>query len=313
MKSFKIKFFCFFAFFWILQTTFAQAEELWLKNISVLDLKKLYQESSYEGFKSYLMIPKHEYPPIFLENLPKGFSSITDETERNALFIKIIAPLALKLNQDILKERQVITSLNETFEKENKLSDKDIRLLEQKAEKYDIFSRLKGSERYAHLLAELLKRVDIIAPSIMITAAAIDTNWGTARISTEGNSLYKTYLWHTDKGLKPLGEKEDDSYRLKTYPSLYASMKEFALKINSHRAFHLMRIMRDERRPIEQYPSGLLMAPYLLGNSPLKNYAGLFEYTMAYYEFLEIDKSSLADNMLTKDLIQKYSRYRIKK
>ena len=313
MKKFRLSLPCFIALFLMLHAISVRAEELWLKNISVTDLKKLYQQSSYEGFKSYLMIPDHKYPPIFLENFPKGFASITNETERNALFIKIVAPLALKLNQDILKERQVIVSLNETFEKENKLSDKEINLLEKKAEKYDIFSRLKGPERYTHLLTELLKRVDIIAPSIMITAAAIDTNWGTARITAEGNSLYKTYLWHTEKGLKPLGEKEDNSYHLKTYPSLYASMEEFALKINSQRAFHLMRVMRDERRPIEQYPSGLLMAPYLLGNSPLKNYAGLFEYTMAYYEFLEIDKSSLADNMITKDLIQKYSRYRIKK
>ena len=76
-----------------------------------------------------------------------------------------------------------------------------------------------------------------MAPSILITGAALETNWGTSRIVKEGNSLYKTLIWHTNEGLKPIGEKEDDSYRIKTYPNIYTSMQEFALKINSSISF----------------------------------------------------------------------------
>ena len=293
--------------------TKAEAVELWLKDIPVKKLQDLYKQSNYDGIKGYLMLPSHQYPPIFLKNLPNDYNTLVNETERNALFIKIIAPLALKLNQEILSERKLIEDLKTKFDKDKKLSKKDKNLLEEKAKKYDVFTRLKDTPRYTHLISELLNRIDEVPPSIIITAAAIDTNWGTLKSIPRTNSLYKAYVWYTNSGIKPEGEKEDDSYRLKVYPDLYESIKDFALRLNSHIAFDTMRIMRNERRQVGDRNPGFLMAPYIYGYSPLTNYAGLFDYTLAYYELLEIDKSSLADNMITEKIAKNFDLYRAKK
>ncbi len=302
------KFFLTIVYFSLLSFKVA-AGDVWLKNIPTKQLKELYNQIGYDGVKGYLMLDTHQYPRIFLKNFPKDFSSITDENERNILFIKIVAPLALKLNEDLMNERKTILNIKERLDKNNTLSKSDIDTLETTAKKYDLFTRLKGSDRYNHQIAELLNRVDRIPPSIIITAAAIETNWGASRIVKEGNSLYKILEWHTDKGLKPIGENEDDSYRIKTYPDIYSSIQDYALKINSHRSFALLRNFRREIRELNNNLSGSMIAPYVYGSSNLKNYAGLFDYTLSYYEFLEIDKSTLTDKITNNDIIKKFKRY----
>lgn len=283
--------------------------EVWLKDIPVEKLQELYKKMGYEGMKGYLMLPSYKYPEVFLKNFPVDFNKITDEKERNSLFIKILAPLALKINQDLLLEREPILKIRDKFMDGQKLSDDDISLLEEKAKKYDLFSRLKGNERYNHFMIELLNRIDRIPPSILITAAAIETNWGTSRIVREANSLYKILVWHTEEGLKPLGENEDDSYRIKMYPDIYASMQDFALKINSHLSFAVMRNLRRERRERTSNMSGIMLAPYTYGTSRLKNYAGIFDYTMAYYELQVIDKASLDATMMNDDDLEEIKKY----
>ncbi len=309
MKNSVLKKIGLIAMFVFITSAYAEAKELWLQNIPVKKLQEIYSQSGYDGVKGYLMLPSYLYPPILLKNFPIDYNSITDETERNTLFIKILAPLALRLNKDLLAERQNISDIQARFNKNPALSTADIKTLEDTATKYDVFTRLKENSRYKYLISELLNRVDAIPPSILITFAAIETNWGTSRIVKEGNSLYKMLVWHTDKGLKPIGETQDDTYRIKTYPSIYTSMQDFALKINSHLVFSDLRGYRAQRRFYSPFVLGTMLAPHVYGHSSLKNYAGIFDYTLAYYELLVIDKSSLSDKITPKDLPQTYRSY----
>ena len=57
---------------------------------------------------------------------------------------------------------------------------------------------------------------------------------------------------------------------------------------------------------------GHLLAPYTFGSSNLHNYPGIFDYTLAYYELLEIDKSRLSDKLITDNIIKKYLSYKPK-
>ena len=144
-----------------------------------------------------------------------------------------VAPLAIRVNDEILDERLNILALADSSENGKKLTPKQMAFIEEKAAKYDVFTHHKGHLRYSYMLDELQRKIHVIPPSILITAAALETNWGTSRIVKEGNSLYKILNWYSDEGLKPLGEKEDDTYRIKTYPDILSSMQEFALKLNS--------------------------------------------------------------------------------
>lgn len=312
-----VKFFIFIFILIFNTATSVSAKELWLTNISVKELNKLYQSVNYTGFedKTWLMIPSYKYPAIFLKKFPKDFYKITDEKERNSLFIKILAPLTLKLNQDLLSERQLILDIQKDFEANSKLSNKQIQLIEEKSSKYDIFTRLENEQRYNFLIKELLKRIDIIPPSVMITVASIETNFGTSRILKDGNSLYKILVWHSKEGLKPIGENNDNSYRIKTYPDIYQSLKDFALKINSSPSFNFFRITRYHSRKISSQPLilGSTISAFVFKNSELHNYAGLIDYTLSYYELSVIDKSQLNYEAISPTTEKKYTKYITKK
>lgn len=289
-----------------------KASDIWLKNIPTKELKLLHQKIGYEGEKGYLMLDTHTYPRFFLKNFPPDFNTITDEKERITLFIKILAPLTLKANEEIAQERDRINNINTKLKNDKKLSEKDIKFIENKAEKYDVFTRLKNSERHKRILNELLEKVDTVPPSILITAAALETNWGSSRIVKDGNSLYKILNWYSDEGLKPIGETLDNSYRIKTYPDIYESIKEFALLLNSDIDFSDFRKFRKSQRYINPLITGIMLAPRIFLASNLQNYAGLFEYTLNYYELLEIDKSKLTDKIITNETLQSFIKYRSK-
>jgi len=58
----------------------------------------------------------------------------------------------------------------------------------------------------------------------------------------------------------------------------------------------------------ENIPFGNILAPYLIWKSPLKNYAGMFQYTLAYYELNIIDKSALDSTIDLNKLPKKLKR-----
>lgn len=281
--------------FSLIKTPLAAPKEINLGTTDTTNLQKIYD---FYDYKNYLPLPNYEIPPIYLQSFPTDYKQITDEKIRHSLFIRILSPLAHKLNQEILAERQQVEEIEQDFKKNQDITPEQSQTIETLAKKYDIFTRLKGHQRNTFLLSELLFKIGQIPPSFMIAIAAMETNWGTSRIVKEGNALYKQLDWNTDQGLKPVGETEDDSYRIKTYPNLYAAMQAYALRLNSHYNFKTMRYMREQLQYFGRPLTGTTYAYTLIFNSPLKNYAGMLEYTIAFYELNIIDKSKLNSKMI---------------
>ena len=156
------------------------------------------------------------------------------------------------------------------------------------------------------MLKELTQRVDEVPVSVIIATSAVETNWGTNRLVRDGNVLFKERVWHTSEGLK--SKDDDDDYRYRIFPSLYDAIYSFALKINSDNDFENFRYMRREIRYRRKPVTGINTAFSLLFLSAIKNFAGLIEYTVAYYELNVIDKCKLDDKMLEKDLDKELAR-----
>ena len=129
--------------------------EIWLNDIKVENLEEIYHNNDYDN---HIPLPSYQIPPIFLKKFPSDFNSISDETYRAHMFIKILSPLAIKINDEILKERSEIFRISDEFKKSEKLSDKDNQIVENLAEKYDVFTRLKDKERTNLLLRELTEK-----------------------------------------------------------------------------------------------------------------------------------------------------------
>lgn len=262
---------------------------IYVEEATVKELEDLFKKHNYLRFRG---LPNDEYPAIFVKKLPSDFSKIEKQKYRNELFIRILAPLALKINEEISNERASLLRLERSFKRNNTLSEDEISRLESFATKYDYFTRIKGNERIAEQIDQLKIRINVVPPSILIAAAAMETNWGFSRIAQQANSLYKEKVWYTDEGLEPL-ENKDDGYRFKIFNSLIESMRSFALTFNSNIAYFNAWNARSAAINRQKNLIGESIAYSLSHASNLPNFVGILDYTTAFYDFLQIDNGQL--------------------
>ena len=257
---------------------------VYVENITTAEVEKLFRQNLYSEYN----IPYGKYPRIYLNKMPTDWKDIPENKAKHRTFIRILLPLVLKVNEEISVERTLIENINDKFHNNIDLSDKDLQILEDKAAKYDVFTRMKGKERTAILLKQLLDKIDILPPSIMIASAAIYTDWGTSRLALTANSLYLDEIWYQNEGLKPLDDDGAD-YRYKVYNSLEESIEAHALELNSSVNYDYLRAARAMNRKIDRPPFGEQMTVHLLFDNNMQNILGLIDYTMMHYNLNKTD------------------------
>ena len=174
------------------------------------------------------------------------------------------------------------------FAKDKTISAEDNAFLEETAKKYDVFTRMKDDSRIRILLKQLLTKVDVVPPSLMISTAAIYTDWGMSRLALKANALYRDEIWYEDKGLKP----QDDpnaQYHYEEFNSLEDCIRQRALKLNSHINYDYFRESRRVARALRKPPYGPQLAATMIDDSNLKNVAGLIDYTFTFFQLANTD------------------------
>ena len=293
----RILFFCFLSLIFVEKDAFSagkfkmelQPEGLYLNNLNTGLMQKIFDDFGYMDFINEDMM----IPPIMLDTMPVDFDKVSPQSERNRLFIMIMAPLILKVNEEIVMERDEIEQVKKDLDAGKKLNKKQRKKLDAWATKYDVFTRMKGNDKYDIILNKLLLKVDMVPPSLVIAVAAAESNWGTADEVKEGNSLFKLKDWYTTKGIKPKDET-DDSYRIRVYPDLLSAIRDYALKLNSDINFQHLWISRQQLRRHRQVVKGRLTVYNMVIGSPLENYAGLLTYILTFYDLVNIDMSELS-------------------
>ena len=296
----KLRFFLLilFAFGATLQCSYAddkfkmdlQPDGLYLNNLNTGLLQRIFMDFGYDNFIN----DNKKIPSIMLESMPIDFDKVEPKSERNRLFIMIMSPLALKVNEEIILERDEIEQIKKVFDEEKNLSEAQKQKIEDWAVKYDIFTRMKDNERYDLILRNLLMKVDEIPPSLLIAVAAAESNWGTADEVREGNALYKLKDWFTTEGIKPKDET-DDSYRIRVYSDLLSAVRDYALKLNSDINFRHLWISRQQLRRHNSVLKGRMTVYNMVVGSPLENYAGLLSYILTFYDLINVDMSELSN------------------
>ena len=255
------------------------------------DLNKTFKELDYE---TYILPQANAYPRLFVKNLPSDLALMEDKTLRNRLFMQILIPLILKVNEEVLQEREIIEALEYDLEQNKDFDEADMYYLDELAQKYDVTSKFKDSRRYLKLFTELKQKVDIVPPSILLAAAAIYTDWGTSRVAQLANNLYQTKIWFSNEGLEPSGGKEE-GFTYKIYDSLEDCISDYVLKINSNVNYQAFRQSRAAARKKGNVLYGKRFDWTMILDSNLQNFAGLLDYTLTYYKLHHVDEATLED------------------
>ena len=172
--------------------------------------------------------------------------------KKKALFFSILESIARFHNQTIMDRRQRLFSLKDSA------SD---RLFLQAMAEYYALDRTDGAlGTRADSLRELLRRVDVIPPSLVLAQGAIESGWGTSRFARQGNNLYGQRVWRNDlKGMTAAGT-QSSRFRLAIYDNIGASVRSYMRNLNTHPAYEEMRSLRAQARLRKDSISGYALA-----------------------------------------------------
>jgi Bax protein len=97
-------------------------------------------------------------------------------------------------------------------------------------------------------LNQLLIKVDIIPPGLVLAQAANESGWGSSRFSQEVNNLFGEWTYNPESGVLPANRPEGADHYVRRFDSLRASVRSYMQNLNSGQAYTLFRRLRADMR-----------------------------------------------------------------
>lgn len=216
---------------------------------SLDDLKALFDEHQYNKeswAKGNREVPRITFAGVS-ERWAEGSKNLPVDTKKR-VFFRLMAPLALVSNENILSEREIVKTSPLTSDALKKI-----------ALKYKVIDS-ETSELDETMRQTLLTRVDILPPSLVLAQAAEESGWATSRFTQEGNAFFGQWDF-TGKGMKPLSQrKELGNYGVARFDSPLASVEGYMLNVNTNKAYQKLRDLRSELRSKNEAVTGYQLA-----------------------------------------------------
>jgi uncharacterized FlgJ-related protein len=167
-------------------------------------------------------------------------------SNKKVKFIQTLLPLIAYQNEKILIQRKNILDIQYLLETKRTLTNKNIKYINELAEKYNLRSKNKHK---IDLINELLISVNIIPNSIVLAQAANESGWGTSRFAKEYNALFGQYTYDANDGVIPNKRDEGKKHLIKNFSSFEKSVESYFRNINSHDAYEKFRQIRSRIHP----------------------------------------------------------------
>ncbi|TEW45329.1 glucosaminidase domain-containing protein [Psychromonas algicola] len=222
----------------------------------------------------------------FTKQLNEQIEKIPVENKKS-VFFRLMLPLILAANEKILHEREVV-----------KTSALDSPELVAIALKYRVIKETVDTLTQANK-DTLLKRVNIIPPSLALAQAAEESGWGSSRFTLEGNAFFGQWDF-SGNGIKPKQQrKELGNYGIARFKSPLASVEGYMLNINTTSAYQSLRDLRATQIKQKKPLSGLLLAGTLLKYSERgEAYIKGLRHLIRYNKLSAMDEAYLSGNQL---------------
>jgi Bax protein len=107
---------------------------------------------------------------------------------------------------------------------------------------------------------ELLRRVDIVPPSLALSQAANESAWGTSRFARLGNNYFGQWCFEKGCGLVPDSRDSGKTHEVADFESPQQSVKSYMQNLNRHNAYEPLRQVRSTLRANGQPVTGYLLA-----------------------------------------------------
>ncbi len=183
-------------------------------------------------------------PRLFLTNVPHDMESLREVQMRKSVFLKAVLPLILQVNEEITQERRLLWRLHQKIAIGTALRAAELQWLESMADRYGV------EDANVDIL---LRKVDVIPPSLALAQAAEESGWGTSRYARESNALF---------GEGAFGDGRSPPVR--AFDNLLDAVRGYARNLNSHNAYRDFRIARSTMRQRGKPLDGHTLAGFIL-------------------------------------------------
>lgn len=205
------------------------------------------------GAVSLLLTGWRYWPAQQLPPLP-DFALYEDTEARKEAFFGYFLPLVEMRNEEILKLRAELLRLRENM---GDLSGRQQRRVVQLAADYEIdeFDINEAGD-----WDTLLRRVDVVPPSLALAQAANESGWGLSRFALEGNNYFGHWCYVEGCGLIPDSRPAGARHEVAAFDSPEQSVQRYIRNLNSHDAYRELRLKRSELRQNDELITGLELA-----------------------------------------------------
>lgn len=185
-------------------------------------------------------------PALFLPAVPGDLNDLPEVGDKKHVFLRVMLPLVLVVNEEIAEDRRRLEAMASGRQ------PRDESWLAELAARY-------GTDTAQP--AQLLRRVDVVPPSLALAQAAEESGWGTSRFVREANNLFG----HVGDDITPEGDP--DGARMASFASLHEAVRAYVHNLNTHAAYDSLRRARAAARARGAFPDGHTLAGTLVNYS----------------------------------------------
>lgn len=209
----------------------------------------------------FLMVPdrpdRADDIAMMAESQIPDLGAVSDPARRKRMFLEFLAPRVHQVNREISGRRGIVESVREKLLRGESLPTWEATALPILARRY----RLRLDEPSISVVDELLLRVDVLPPSLVLAQAAAESAWGTSRFARTGNAMFGQWCFDEGCGLVPQSRRSGATHQVRRFPTVLDSIRAYFLNINTHAAYAELREMRaQQRRSLEGLRGPLLAA-----------------------------------------------------
>lgn len=216
------------------------------------------------------------------ETIP-DFSTISDVKIKKQTFFDFVYPRLKAVNDKILDQRQDLLAIDEQLRNGEELNYFEARELESLAEEYKIEY---DQSQPAESVRILLRRVDVVPPSLALAQSANESAWGTSRFATEGSNYFGQWCFTEGCGIVPSSRSDGRRHEVRVFDSVEESVASYIRNLNSHPAYRQLRTIRQTKRNEKNFFRGYTLAP------------GLSKYSEKGDEYIQSIQSMISRNQL---------------
>jgi len=213
------------------------------------------------------------------------FAAISDVRQKKQVFFDFVYLRLKKVNATILKQRQQLLVLEDRLVNGKNLSALQIQTIERMSR---LYKTRFDAEDHEHSIKLLLRKVDVVPPSLGLAQSANESAWGTSRFAVDGSNYFGQWCFTKGCGLVPKARDTGSEHEVRKFNSIEESVASYVQNLNSGSAYGEFRTIREkERNRHNQMRGGTLTA-------------GLTRYSERGEAYIEEIRAMIRQNALSR-------------